>query len=203
MAGKKIEFKVTLERAENRQATGLTAPKRVVEFFATRGRVPVRGTINGCVSFIGDANEWLSHDGCEQVHARGRRRERRRHCERRDGERPGGAHGGLAAAVEENAGEAEESASQLGQAGLHAQERNGQVDHRSEAGRDARAPHSEGRRRVEDGHEMDGLKRAETVNHIGDGVLLKQADGGDSGSAGSETQRSIVEGDAAESQDWN
>jgi hypothetical protein len=47
MAGKKIEFKVTLEQAGNSQATGMIAPKRVVEFFATRGRVPVRGTING------------------------------------------------------------------------------------------------------------------------------------------------------------
>lgn len=47
MAGKKIEFNVILEQASDSQATGITAPKRVVDFFATRGRVPVRGTING------------------------------------------------------------------------------------------------------------------------------------------------------------
>jgi len=47
MAGKRIEFKVILMKAQDSQATGIIAPKQVVDFFATRGRVPVRGTING------------------------------------------------------------------------------------------------------------------------------------------------------------
>jgi hypothetical protein len=47
MAEKKLRFKVKLVGQEGSSATGFYAPPEIVEAFGTRGRVPVRGTING------------------------------------------------------------------------------------------------------------------------------------------------------------
>ena len=44
---KKLQFKVKLEGQEGSSVAGLTPPFDVVKVFATRARVPVRGTING------------------------------------------------------------------------------------------------------------------------------------------------------------
>jgi len=44
---KKMKFQVKLLKAEGSEATGIEAPFRVEEVFGTRGRVAVRGTING------------------------------------------------------------------------------------------------------------------------------------------------------------
>jgi hypothetical protein len=44
---KKLKFKVKLDGAEGTEAAALTPPFDILEVFQTRGRVPVRGTING------------------------------------------------------------------------------------------------------------------------------------------------------------
>lgn len=47
MAAKSLRFTVKLEGKEGSEVAGLIAPFDVFEVFGTRGRVPVRGTING------------------------------------------------------------------------------------------------------------------------------------------------------------
>ena len=42
-----VRFKVKLDGVEGSSVAALTAPKKVMKFFAARGRVAVRGTING------------------------------------------------------------------------------------------------------------------------------------------------------------
>ena len=44
---KKLEFEVKLDGREGTEAAALTPPFDIQEVFETRGRVPVRGTING------------------------------------------------------------------------------------------------------------------------------------------------------------
>ena len=44
---KKQRFQVLLEKDENSEACGFHVPFNVEEFFGTKARVPVRGTING------------------------------------------------------------------------------------------------------------------------------------------------------------
>lgn len=47
MAEKRLKFKTQLVGTEESSATALIAPPEVMEVFATKARVPVRGTING------------------------------------------------------------------------------------------------------------------------------------------------------------
>ena len=47
MAGKKLRFRVKIEGKEAGVVAAITPPVNVLEIFGTRGRVPVRGTING------------------------------------------------------------------------------------------------------------------------------------------------------------
>jgi hypothetical protein len=47
MAEKKFRFRVTIEGKEAGVVSAITPPVDVPEVFGTRGRVPVRGTING------------------------------------------------------------------------------------------------------------------------------------------------------------
>jgi len=47
MPEKKLRFKALIEGKEAGVVAAITPPVDVPEFFATRGRVPVRGTING------------------------------------------------------------------------------------------------------------------------------------------------------------
>jgi hypothetical protein len=47
MAEKELRFKVTIQGKEARVVAAITSPVRVPEIFGMRGRVPVRGTING------------------------------------------------------------------------------------------------------------------------------------------------------------
>jgi hypothetical protein len=47
MAKKKLRFKLGIEGKEAGVVAAITPPVDVQEFFGTRGRVPVRGTING------------------------------------------------------------------------------------------------------------------------------------------------------------
>jgi hypothetical protein len=47
MAEKKLRFKVKIQGKEAGVLAAITPPVRVPEMFGTRGRVPVRGTMNG------------------------------------------------------------------------------------------------------------------------------------------------------------
>jgi hypothetical protein len=47
MAEKKLRFKAKLEGKEAGVVAAITPPVDVPEYFGTRGRVPIRGTING------------------------------------------------------------------------------------------------------------------------------------------------------------
>jgi uncharacterized protein DUF1905/bacteriocin resistance YdeI/OmpD-like protein len=47
MAGKKLRFRARIEGKEAGVVAAITPPVDVIEWFGTRARVPVRGTING------------------------------------------------------------------------------------------------------------------------------------------------------------
>jgi hypothetical protein len=47
MAGKKLRFKAKIEGEEAGVVAAITPPVDVIEWFGTRARVPIRGTING------------------------------------------------------------------------------------------------------------------------------------------------------------
>jgi len=47
MAGKKLRFEGRIKGKEAGVVAAITPPVDVLEFFGTRGRVPIRGTING------------------------------------------------------------------------------------------------------------------------------------------------------------
>jgi hypothetical protein len=47
VAGKKLRFKARIQGKEAGVVAAITPPVDVPEFFGTRGRVPIRGTING------------------------------------------------------------------------------------------------------------------------------------------------------------
>ena len=49
MAEKKLRFRVKIEGKEAGVVAAITPPVDVIEWFGTRGRVPIRGTINGFV----------------------------------------------------------------------------------------------------------------------------------------------------------
>jgi hypothetical protein len=47
MAGKKLRFRAKIEGKEAGVVAAITPPVDVIEWFGTRARVPIRGTING------------------------------------------------------------------------------------------------------------------------------------------------------------
>ena len=67
MAEKKLRFKAKIEGKEAGVVAAITPPVDVIEWFGTRARVPIRGTINGFrISLVADAHGRLPHDAGEQ-----------------------------------------------------------------------------------------------------------------------------------------
>ena len=79
----------------------------------------------------------------------------------------------------------------MGEAVVHAQERNGDLDSRREAGRDSDSAAGESDAGAENGSEVDGLG-AHVLHDFGDVVFLKEANGGDAGGSGFEAGVGIL-----------
>lgn len=63
MAEKKLRFRVKIQGKEAGVVSAITPPVDVAEFFGTRGRVPVRGTING----FAFRSSLMSMGGCHMM----------------------------------------------------------------------------------------------------------------------------------------
>ncbi len=60
MAEKKLRFRLKIEGKEAGVVAAITPPVDVVEYFGTRGRVPIRGTLNG----FAFRSSLMPMDGC-------------------------------------------------------------------------------------------------------------------------------------------
>ncbi|HEY1677084.1 MAG TPA: hypothetical protein VGG04_05215 [Candidatus Sulfotelmatobacter sp.] len=63
MAEKRLRFRAVIEGKEAGVVAAIVPPVDVPEYFGTRGRVAIRGTIKWiCVSLVADADGRLPHD---------------------------------------------------------------------------------------------------------------------------------------------